>query len=158
VGCSFAARRGVDDDNELVSAMDYFVADYPTGGPVSEVTDLLNSYGADGWSLNSLEMLLQNKRRAVFEQVGAMVEYLVVDYDAGLPASQLEADLDGYGVDGWSLTQVDMLNQNKRRAILTKGPASSGGGGGGIEEAPLDGTTYGRRNASWQRELDGGSF
>lgn len=99
---------------------DYRVLDYIAGRPADNLAAFLNTVGAEGWRMRHIEMLRQNERRAVFVKGEAMAEYLVVDYDTGLTAAQLEADLDGYGATGWELVHVDMLQQAKRRGILMK--------------------------------------
>jgi hypothetical protein len=80
-----------------------------------------------------------------------MTQYLVVDYDLGQTSAQLESDLNTYGASGWDLSQVDMLQQSKRRAIFTQGGATPSGGG--IPEAPSDANTYGRHQANWNPVL-----
>ena len=144
--------------------VDYSVIDYTVGLPTDDLTTFLNQYGADGWRIRNIDMKRQNERRAVFVKGETMAEYLVVDYDTGLPASQLEADLDSYGATGWELVHVDTLQQARRRGILMKVPAG-GGDGGTFPEAPTDGVTYGRKNAAWNPSLaisgdilDGGNF
>jgi hypothetical protein len=99
---------------------DYHVIDYATGRTAEDLTAFLNAAGAEGWRLRDLELRRQNERRAVFVKGEAMAEYLVVDYDTGLPASQLEADLDNYGATGWELVHVDNIQQSRRRGILMK--------------------------------------
>ena len=99
---------------------DYHVLDYVAGRPAADLTAFLNAVGAEGWRIRNIDMLRQNERRAVFIKGEAMTEYLVVDYDTGLPAAQLEADLDAYGAVGWELVHVDTLQQAKRRGILMK--------------------------------------
>lgn len=143
--------------------MDYLVVNYEAGQSADALTILLNGYGADGWRLSEVYSLQQNTRRGIFMAAGT-TEYLVVDYEAGLPSDELADALDVYGADGWSIAHVDMLQYKTRRAIFQRGP-DTGGGGGGIEEAPLDDLTYGRRNAAWNRALaydndmlDGGNF
>jgi hypothetical protein len=148
-------------------ALDYHVIDGITGTPADELSDLYNSLGVDGWKLTHVVELYQNRRRAIFVQAGAMVEYLVVDYETGQDSIAVENTLDSYGVDGWLLSQIIALKQNLRRAILMRGPGVDGGGGGsgGIPDAPSDGVTYGRLNSSWNAALahsndtlDGGTF
>ena len=145
-----------------MAALDYLVVNYDAGQPSAELQALLNGYGGGGWRLTQVYSFQQTQRRGIFVQMGT-TEYLVVDYDAGVPADDLSNALDVYGADGWSISHVDMLRYTQRRAIFTRGQAS--GGGGGIEEAPMDGVTYGRRNATWNAALaktndtlDGGSF
>lgn len=147
-------------------AYDYHVIDGMTGVPADELNELYNELGAAGWKLNHVIDLYQNRRRAIFVQAGAVVEYLVVDYTTGQTLTEVETTLDNYGADGWLLAQIIPLRQDLRRAIMMRGPGTDGGGtGGGIEEAPLDGLTYGRQSAAWNRALaitndilDGGSF
>lgn len=149
-----------------MAARDYHVIDGATGIPADELSGLYNDLGADGWKLNHVVDLFQNRRRAIFVQAGAMVEYLVIDYATGQDSAAVESTLDSYGTDGWLLAQIIPLKQNQRRAIMMRGPGVDGGGGtGGIEEAPLDGITYGRIDARWDPALaknndvlDGGSF
>jgi hypothetical protein len=140
----------------------YLAIEYDMGSSSQELTDFYNSYGAQGWQMSTTEVSRFNQRRVVFMQ-GAPTEYLVVDYDTGRPVEELTDLFNGYGVDGWDLSSVDLAKSNVRRAIFMKRPPD--GGGGGIEEAPLDSNTYGRRNAVWNLalaknndELDGGSF
>ena len=128
-----------------------------------EATARLNIIGSNGWRMVQNYLSTYRQRRSIFVH-GAMAEYLVVDYPTGKTTTELEALLDGYGVDGWELTALDLILQNVRRAIFMRG-GDSGTGGGGIEEAPLDDVTYGRRNAGWNPALaldndvlDGGNF
>jgi hypothetical protein len=150
----------LDGDDQLV---DYQVVDYPAGQPADEVQSVFNSYGANGWQLSQVDIKNQRTRRAVFI-LGTTAEYLVVDYDTGEPTDDLSNFLDGYGVDGWQLAQVDLLTQRQRRAIFMR-VADGTGSGGGFPEAPTDGVTYGRMNATWNPTLalsndilDGGNF
>src|SRR5262245_46833435 len=128
-------------------AFDYHVIEGPTGTPADELQTWYNELGADGWKLNHVVDLIQNRRRAIFVQAGAVVEYLVVDYTTGQDSVTVETTLDSYGADGWLLAQIIALKQDLRRAIMMRGPGVDGGGGsgGGIPEAPLDDVTYGRR-------------
>lgn len=45
---------------------EYIVNDTITGHPVGDVEDMLNSYGADGWEMVALDMILRDTRRAIF--------------------------------------------------------------------------------------------
>lgn len=147
---------------------DYFVVDYVVGLPAEELTAIFNGYGAQSWVLCDIDMRRQDQRRAIFTKGTAMAEYLVVDYDTGLSAAQLEADLDGYGAAGWELVQVDMLQQTRRRGILMRGGGTGSGGGDGgasFPDAPADNITYGRMNNMWNPAIahnndtmDGGTF
>lgn len=145
---------------------DYYVLDFIAGRPAADLAAFLNVAGAEGWRIRNIDMMRQNERRVIFVKGEAMTEYLVVDYDTGLPAAQLEADLDGYGASGWELVHVDTLQQAKRRGVLMKvSDGAPGAGGGGIPEAPEDDITYGRRNTVWTPALalsndvlDGGNF
>jgi hypothetical protein len=144
-------------------AVENLVVNYDVGQTTDALAAFLNSYGVDGWRLTQVYALKQNTRRGIFVAAGT-TEYLVVDYDTGQTPGDLESFLDGYGADGWEISQIDMLQYSKRRAIFMRGQGT-GGGGGGIEEAPLDDVTYGRRNASWNPALaldndtlDGGNF
>jgi hypothetical protein len=145
-----------------MAAQTYLTIDYEMGQPPDQLAALFNGYGAQGWNLQSIEVKKYNARRAVFMATGT-TEYLVIDYDAGNSAEVLTADLNGYGVDGWTLNQVDLARSNVRRAILVRG-TGTGGTGGGIEEAPADDKTYGRKNTIWNwaiaqdETLDGGDF
>jgi hypothetical protein len=76
-----------------------------------------------------------------------MTEYLVVDYDTGAPPNQVEADLNGYGVDGWEVRAVDLTKSNKRRVIFIKASTMY------APEAPADGVTYGRKDNNWNPVL-----
>lgn len=143
-----------------MAAIDYHVIEGPTGISADDLSDLYNGLGEDGWKLNFVIDLYQNRRRAIFVQAGAVVEYLVRDYTTGQDSSEVEAIFDSLGADGWLLAQIIPLKQNERRAIMMRGPGVDGGGGpgGGIGEAPQDSVTYGRRNATWNSDLDGGGF
>ncbi len=152
-----------------MAALDYHVIEGATGTSADELEALYNELGAEGWKLTHVVELIQNRRRAIFVQAGAMVEYLVTDYATGQDAAAVEATLDQLGADGWLLAQIVSLKQNERRAIMMRGPGVDGGGGGGagggIDEAPQDNVTYGRLNAAWTPALalsndilDGGSF
>ena len=114
--------------------MIYHAVDYEMGRSTAEITNELNSYGALGWQLVSVEIIKYNMRRAVFVE-DAPAEYLVVDYDAGKTAETLEADLNVYGADGWNLNHVDLARSNVRRAIFMRGGGSNGGGGGSDPDA-----------------------
>src|SRR4029077_9770452 len=87
------------------------------------------------------------QRRTIFKQVSGVVEYLVTDSPTGRPVEDIENMLDGYGAQGWELTALDLIGPARRRAIFARG--DSGGGGGTFPEAPLDGKSYGRMDASW---------
>jgi hypothetical protein len=143
----------------------YLTVDYTMGQTPQDLTAMFNIYGAQGWQIRAIEIAKYNERRVEFMQRSGSIEYLVIDYDAGKPAEILTDDLNGYGVDGWQLSEVDLARHNLRRAILMRGPGLDGGTGGGIEEAPLNDQTYGRRNATWNLAIaadndviDGGSF
>jgi hypothetical protein len=151
------------DSAELVTAaaVNYLAVDYDVGHAASELTNVLNSYGANGWYITNVQLVSYNKRRAVFMQAGP-TEYLVIDYDVGKSAETLTSDLNSYGAGGWQLSSVDLIKQNKRRVIFTKG--GDAGSGGSFPEAPQDGLAYGRSNAAWAQVvpvpalLDGGTF
>ena len=143
---------------------EYLTLDVDTGRPPEELTAALNSYGAQGWRQNAVQMLTYNKRRVVFVKAG-ITEYLVVDYDVGKSAEMVTADLNRYGAEGWGLASITMIKQNKQRAVFIKSDAQSGGGSGGIPEAPQDSFTYGRMDATCNRaiaydndEVNGGDF
>lgn len=126
----------------------YLVVDYSTGKAPADLVAFLNGYGADGWSLIDIDLRQATTRRAIFIMATAPVEYTVIDYDTGKTTEELQAELDGLGVDGWELLTVDMRRSNVRRSVLMRG----GGGvsaGGGIPEAPQDGNLYGRIDLSW---------
>jgi hypothetical protein len=139
----------------------YLTVDYNMGQTSQDLTDVYNQYGQQGWELASVEVTRYDRRRAVFAQGAGPAEYLVVDYDAGKPAQTLTDDLNGYGVDGWQLKNVDLARSNVRRAIFIK-TTDSGGSGGGLPEAPQNGLPYGRMDAVWTQvcatPIDGGSF
>jgi len=150
-----------------MAALDYHVIEGVTGIPRDELESLYNQLGADGWKVNQVIELHQNRRRVIFVQAGAVVEYKVVDYATGQDLAAVEATLDSLGADGWLLAQILTLKLNERRAIMMRGPGVDGGGGtgGGIPEAPQDSLMYGRINATWDRALaltndilDGGNF
>jgi hypothetical protein len=124
----------------------YMVADYIAGQPAADLTAQLNSYGTNGWQMTAVDLKNQTSRRAIFIMTTA-TEYLVVDYPVGETTDQLTSDLNGYGVDGWQIVHIDMLQQNRRRAIFMR--PGWGTGGGGIGEAPTDGDYYARRNGAW---------
>jgi hypothetical protein len=48
------------------SAVEYLVINYDVGKSSDAVTVDLNSYGADGWVMNSVYMIRQNLRRIIF--------------------------------------------------------------------------------------------
>jgi hypothetical protein len=124
----------------------YLVQDYPTGQTAAEVIAYLNNLGSQGWEINAIDMINQNQRRAIFTQANQPVEYEVVDYDTGKPAATVQSDLNGYGTDGWLLSQVDLSRQNQRRAIFLRG---QNGNALTVPEAPLDGDYYARRSGTW---------
>jgi hypothetical protein len=129
----------------------YLVQDYPTGQTAAEVIAYLNNLGSQGWEINAIDMINQNQRRAIFTQANQPVEYEVVDYDTGKPAATVQSDLNGYGTDGWLLSQVDLSRQNQRRAIFLRG---QNGNALTVPEAPLDGDYYARRSGTWDGLLD----
>lgn len=104
---------------------DYHVVDYDTGREADDLAAFLNAAGADGWRLRDIDLRRQDERRAIFVKGEAMAEYLVVDYDTGQSADQLEADLDGYGATGWELIHVDTLQQARRRGIMMRVQATA---------------------------------
>lgn len=145
--------------------MDYHVIDRDMGQTPGALMARLNVIGLSGWWLVQNYVTRFQQRRTIFKQVGGVVEYLVDDRNTGRPAQEVEDALDGFGADGWELVALDLVMQNKRRAIYARGGASGGGDGGGISEAPVDDFTYGRRNTTWNRAIaydndtiDGGDF
>src|SRR5262245_30964230 len=134
-----------------MAVVDYHVIEGTTGMSAADLEALYNNLGAQGWKLNTVIELHQNRRRVIFQQAGAVVEYHVVDYITGADTASVEQTLDNLGIDGWVLAQILALKQEQRRAIMMRGPGVDGGGGtgGGIPEAPSDGTTYGRNTAAW---------
>jgi hypothetical protein len=147
-----------------MTAVDYHVVDRAMGTTAQEATDILNSIGASGWQINQNYLINVKNRRSVFVQAAAGTpEYLVIDWPTGDTPAELEQLLDSYGVDGWELQTVDVTGMVQRRAIFMRGV--TGTSGGGIAEAPQDGSTYGRMNATWNPAIarnndiiDGGAF
>jgi len=136
------------------------------GVPADQLTAQLNTLGADGWWLVENYVTQFQRRRTIFKQVGGVVEYLVDDQSVGSNAQNVEDHLDTLGADGWEMVTMDLVLQNKRRAIFARGGGSSGGGGTpGFPDAPADGVTYGRLDQHWNPALalnndilDGGNF
>src|SRR5262245_20820758 len=111
-----------------MAAIDYHVIEGQTGQPADQLSALYNQLGADGWKLNYVVDLYQNRRRAIFVQAGAVVEYYVTDYATGQDTAGVEATLDSLGADGWMLAQILAIKQDQRRAIMMRGPGVDGGG------------------------------
>jgi hypothetical protein len=109
-------------------SLTYLVVDYSAGQSASDLQAELNGYGASGWQLDQVQLKNTSTRRAIFSQAGMTIQYLIVDYDTGESAEQLQSDLNGYGANDWSLVSVDMLQHSKRRAIF-QNPGSGGGAG-----------------------------
>src|SRR5262245_39087230 len=101
MGTAIRRRPRVAHCRELVMPFDYYVLDFKAGRPLDEAMAAFNNLGADGWQMTSIELVSHTNRRAILRQTGSPMEYLIIDYDAGKPASELEADLDLYGADGW---------------------------------------------------------
>jgi hypothetical protein len=80
----------------------------------------------------------------------AILEYLTVDYDAGKPAQQVTDDLNTYGLNGWQFQATELTKSNLRRVIFMRDAAGSQGI---TDDAPSDGVTYGRLNATWSPVL-----
>ena len=47
-------------------AYEYLVVDYATGATVEDLSLFLNSYGADGWQLLTVDLSASKTRRAIF--------------------------------------------------------------------------------------------
>jgi hypothetical protein len=56
-------RRTIFKDGPVT---EYLVNDTITGSPVSDVENMLNSIGANGWEMVALDMVLKTTRRAIF--------------------------------------------------------------------------------------------
>jgi len=109
--------------------VDYLTIDYQMGQTPQDLTDFYNGYGNKGWGISSIEAVVHNQRRVVFNQEGGVVQYLVIDYDAGKTPQQLTDDLNGYGASDWALKSTDLAKTNLRRAIFQKNGTTGGGGG-----------------------------
>src|SRR5215471_4897672 len=134
--------------------IDYHVIEGETGMSASDLEALYNNLGAQGWKVNQVLELQQNRRRVIFAQAGAVIEYHVVDYATGADTTSVEQTLDQLGLDDWMLAEIFPLKQDLRRAIMMRGPGVTGGGGG-IPEAPTDGLQYGRQSAAWTQVVGG---
>jgi hypothetical protein len=47
-------------------AYEYLAVDYATGATVEDLSLFLNSYGADGWQLVTVDLAASTTRRAIF--------------------------------------------------------------------------------------------
>src|SRR6516165_5229230 len=110
--------------------VDYLTVDYQMGQTPQALSDFYNSYGAQGWAISSIEAVVHNQRRVVFNMAGGVVQYLVIDYPAGETPEHLTKDLNGYGASGWLLKSTDLAKTNLRRAIFMQNGTSGGGGSG----------------------------
>jgi hypothetical protein len=106
--------------------VDYLVADNPIVKSAEDLTAILNNIGTQGWELSDSYLRRYAQRRNVFV-ASDPTDYLVVDYPTGKTPQDLEQLFDSYGADGWVLKHIDLMMQNKRRAIFMR----VGGGGGG---------------------------
>ena len=104
----------------------YLTIDYQMGQTTQDLTDFYNSYGAQGWAISSIEAVVHNQRRVVFNQEGGVIQYLVIDYPAGETPEQLTNDLNGYGASDWLLKSTDLAKTNVRRAIFQKNGTTGG--------------------------------
>jgi hypothetical protein len=108
--------------------VDYLTVDYQMGQTPQDLSDFYNSYGAQGWAISSIEAVVHNQRRVVFNQAGSVIQYLVIDYPAGETPEQLTSDLNGYGASDWALKSTDLAKTNLRRAIFMKNGTAGAGG------------------------------
>jgi hypothetical protein len=74
-----------------------------------------------------------------------------VEYDLSASGSQI-VPLNTPAASGFYLTGYDSSTGS-----FISGSISSSGSSGGIEEAPIDGLTYGRKNATWDQIVSGSS-
>ena len=149
------------EDQKSASPITYKVVDQdwsPSDPSVPQA--MLDEVGADGWQLIIAYVdPIRERTRFVFAQGGSPVDYQVLDdrwspEDPAVPEATLnEAGREGMGL----ITAYPDSHRERTRWIF--GAGFAGGppsGGGGIPEAPIDGETYGRKDADWTPLSSGG--